>query len=77
MDNKNEIMELLYKQNKLIEELNNKIDEQNKRIDKLELYGHRMDNHITFVEYTYNSLSKPINFIKGYFNDKNLLLNSH
>lgn len=75
MEKQNEIIELLNKQNILIEQFNNKIEELNNRINKLELYGYRMDNHITFVEYTYKSLLTPINYIKGYFNEKNLLNN--
>lgn len=75
MEKQDEIIKLLYKQNTLIEQLNNKIDQLNKRIDILESYSYRMDNHITFIEYTYNSLLKPINYIKYYFNDKKILGN--
>ena len=75
MDDKlSEIIQLLYKQNKQIELLTEKIENQNIRLERLESYGNRMDNHITFVEYTYQTLVKPIEFVKGYFHN-NLLLN--
>ena len=77
MDNKlNEIIELLNKQNEKINLLNEKIENQNIRLTKLESYGNRMDNHITLVEYTYQSLIKPIDYIKNYLSDNNLLLNN-
>ena len=71
MDNK--IIELLYKQNTRIELLIEKIEDINIRLKKLESYGNRMDNHISFIEYTYQSLLKPLNYIKYYFSDNNLL----
>ena len=70
----NEIIELLYKQNTQIEVLIKKIEDQDIRLKKLESYGNRMDQHITFIEYTYNSLLKPLCYIKYYFSDNNLLL---
>jgi len=63
MDEKlNEIILLLNKQN-------DKIDDIVKRLEKLESYGNRMDNHISFIEYTYQSLIKPIEYIKYFFSD--------
>jgi hypothetical protein len=58
----NEIMVLINNQN-------DKIDEIMIRLEKLESYGNRMDNHISFIEYTYQSLVKPIEYIKYYFSD--------
>jgi hypothetical protein len=70
MDNKiSEIIELLKQQNI-------KIDNLNKRIEQLELYGNRMDNHITFIEFTYKSLIKPINCIKSYFSNESYYISN-
>jgi hypothetical protein len=69
MDNTHKILEIL-------EELKLKIDNIDTRLNKLENYGERMDNHITFIEYTYQSLIKPINYIKYYFSSKNSIEDS-
>jgi hypothetical protein len=57
-----EILELLKKQTEQIEELG-------RRLEKLEVQGARMDDHITFIEYTYASLKTPIQYIKSYFSN--------
>ncbi len=75
MDDKlSEIIQLLNKQNSQIDLLTEKIGNLNIRLKILESYGNRMDNHISFIEYTYHSLIKPIECIKSYFSDNNLLL---
>jgi len=78
MDDKlNEIIQILNKQNTQIDLLTKKIENQNTRLNILELYGNRMDNHIIFIEYLYQSLIRPIEFIKGYFSDNNLYFHKH
>ena len=75
MDNKlNEIIQLLNKQSIQIDLLTEEIENQNVRLKILESYGNRMDAHITFIEHIYKSLIKPIECIKSYFSDNNLLL---
>lgn len=45
-----------------------KIDKLNERIEKCELSCKKMDDHINFVENTYETLRTPLDFMKDKFN---------
>lgn len=60
--------------NNKINNLQNSLEYLENKINKLEKYGIRMNNHITFIEYTYQTLIKPINYIKNYFSNDNIFI---
>lgn len=60
-------MELLDIKETLIE-IGIKIEALQKDIQDLKVICSRMDNHIDFVEQTYETLRTPLDYVKYYFN---------
>jgi chromosome segregation ATPase len=49
---------------KLIINLDKKVDEMNMKLQKVDSSCNKMDEHIIFIEDTYNILKTPLNYVK-------------
>jgi len=49
---------------KLIINLDKKVDEMNIKLQKVDSSCNKMDEHIIFIEDTYNILKTPLNYVK-------------
>ena len=63
--NDNDKLQLIIDKLNVIEQ---KIDKLNERIEKCEISCKKLDEHIIFVEDTYETLKAPLDYVKDKFN---------